>query len=86
MNEVCNQQDCPLYGIYFNPESYEEFRKINEKIRKSENIESITAWTVTMLQAENRYMQLCSSCIHFNKPDVRAILIAKHAKGLLNEV
>lgn len=88
MDEVCDIKDCPMYGYFIDMSKHSINKKIKEMNKNTKTIDGLMNNMfigIHILANNTRLRALCSSCCHFNKPDMSKILIKEEAKKVLSE-
>jgi hypothetical protein len=82
---VCDKKDCPMYGYFIDMSNHPDNKKVKELSGGSDNLIKIIIVGLQTIGNNVRLRQLCSSCCHFNKPDISITLIKEEAKKVLLE-
>lgn len=86
MNDfVCDKQDCPMYGHFFDMRNYTPLNKLNEKYKNESDIDLKQILANYLLSEKQRFRLFCSQCKYFERPDMMAFFIKEKAKELLKE-
>lgn len=86
---VCKRDECPYYGYFREPTDYPAVQRAlveaQAKAREDRNISKAGVNLIEALQLMQVIKTTCLACIHFEKQDMEASLMAGEALELLTK-